>query len=113
MPDHDDEGTSLRPKAIEAAFDELAANAFALLTGRYRHRTERRALHCPRPQRAEQDVPDDRTIDLGDQRQQDPVVLSQRVDDAAFVVLAEGLPGTSRTVSTSSGDSSRISITAA
>lgn len=91
MPDDDDERTPLSPKAFDASFHELAADAFPLMGREHRHRPERSTHDCPHGQRTEHHVAHDEAVSNRDQGQQGPAVGAKRIDDATFQLLIEGL----------------------
>ena len=92
VPDDDDERTPLFTKPLQALRHELATDPLTLICRSDRHRPECRPWLRPHGQRAEQDVTDDGSIRDGNQGERDGPGVANGIDNAALLLLIEGLP---------------------
>ncbi len=89
VADHDDERAPVSSQPIVSRFHQPGSDTVPLFVRRNRHRTERCAVDAANSRWTVHDVTNDPILLDCDKRQQRSAVSSQRINDVAFLVLAE------------------------
>lgn len=96
MPEHDHSPLAGVPQKIKAGADQASTNPSPLMAGKHGHRSQRnrryRGVSGVDKHAAEQNVPHNLLIHLGNQGQQDVPMLPQLIGQIGFIGLAKSRP---------------------